>query len=535
MKGHPHILFLLLLLSYVASWAADASYKYRVWLTDKGNNEYSIEHPEEFLSTQCIERRTQQGIAIDSLDLPVSKHYIEQIAATGCNIEITSRWMNTIVVSLNDTTIIHDIVALPFVAHTQCVWKNNLATKGQKRNKQAKQKAISTSISTTDNSALYNHTWQQTQLLNLDSLHLLGYRGQGMRIAVLDAGFYGAENSSYISPDKIVGRHNFTPGSNFNDTHGTEVLSCMAAYVEGEYIGSAPDATYWLITTEDLESEYPIEEDYWAAGAEMADSVGAHIINSSLAYNTFDDPTMNYTHNDLDGETGFCSRAATIAAHKGILVVIAAGNEYSRAWQKIGVPADAKDCLTVGSVDASGTHSHFSSCGYTADNRIKPDIMSMGSNASCITANDKIKVGSGTSYASPIVCGALACLWQAHPEWSVAELIERVQRSSSQYNHPNAIYGYGIPNLYAVHLGASHIESVTTNEASIYVHDGILHLPSQPIQAVITLYDPTGREIWHTPIEAHTSSVALPHIQHGCYIATLQLHDTWVTHKLYIH
>lgn len=515
------ILFIITLAA-IGSHAAD--YKYRIWLTDKDASEYSIAQPEQFLSQKCIDRRNRRGIGIDLRDLPVCREYIVQIEAKGCKAVVTSRWMNTLVVALDDTTLIKEIAALPFVAKTECVWKN-IGSQVLSDKTEAAQKNNSPRRVAHDNDiSIYGDAWLQTNLIHIDKLHNAGFRGQNMTIAVLDAGFYGVANSKFFDHTKVTLFHDFPHGTMTYDeeTHGTEVLSCMAGNKPGTHVGTAPEANYILIVTEDVDSEYPVEEDYWVAGVELADSIGVDIINTSLGYFTFDDNNMNYTHDDLDGKTAFSTRGANIAFQKGLLVAVAAGNDYSKDWRKIAVPSDSEGVITVGSVTVTGDHSSFSSCGYTADNRIKPDVMAMGTNACVISANDKIKFTSGTSFATPILCGAMACLWQARPQWSVKQLIEAVQKSSSQYNTPDELCGYGIPDIYAAYHYDSGIEQEGIASHTIYYHNGTLHLPTSLEASNLTIYDTMGRIVMQQEVAQGTASIDLHHLDGGIYIAVWQ-------------
>ncbi len=527
MKRAIAILLLLTLTTATVSSLA-AAYKYRIWLSDKQVSEYSTSLPEEFLSQACLERRSRQGVGIDSRDLPVCRQYINQIEALGCTSVVTSRWMNTVVVALDDTALVAEIAKLPFVEKTECVWKENNSPAQANKLRRERQLKSSTASTDNNNASTYGDAWQPIDMLHADKLHDAGFRGEGMTIAVLDAGFYGVENSTYFDQEKITFLHAFPHKSLTygGETHGTEVLSCMAANKSGSYVGSAPDAQYILIVTEDIDSEYPIEEDYWVAGVELADSIGADIINTSLAYNTFDDSTMDYTHNDLDGKTAFSSRAANIAFQKELLIVVAAGNEYRGVWKKIAVPSDAEGVITVGSVTSDGTHSPFSSCGYTADDRIKPDAVAMGSSVNTITAGDVIKRTSGTSYATPILCGAIACLWQSQPQWSAKQLIEALQKSSSQHDTPDALCGYGIPDIYAAYKNNSGTIANTPNDNTLRYHNGTLLLPYSTEASTLTLYDTTGRLVLQQEIQPECTTIDLQTIERGLYIAVWQsAHD----------
>ncbi len=535
MKLRLCIYFSIMLISLIISPVSHAqSYKYRVWFTDKDTSHYSLQHPEKYLSEAAIARRQRQGIDIDMRDIPVSNTHLRSIEMQGGHIVTTSRWMNTAVIALNDTTILHKIISLPHIDHVECVWKEKSSEDINNRPYTKKPQSES-HMTLADVGVSYGYARQQIHMLNLDSLHAIGYKGDGMTIAVLDAGFYDIENSLYIHQDKIIGQHDFPHGvMNYKqETHGSEVLSCMAADVADEYIGSAPEARYWLCVTEDVDSEYPIEEDYWVAAAEMVDSAGVDIINTSLAYTTFDDPSMNYTPSQLDGESAFITQAAGIAAEKGLLVVIAAGNEYNKSWVKIGFPADAHGCMTVGSVNADGKHSSFSSCGYTTDGRVKPDVMSMGGSAYAISDGNSLKCASGTSYAAPILCGALACLWQSHPEWNVAQLIENVHRASSQYHNPDPLYGYGIPDIYAAYRGVTGLNYTNGSSLRMYVENKHLHILNAEHQAQLSIYDNAGRCL-DNRVVANNDVINLDNLEAGLYIAVVTYGSQQITQKLII-
>ena len=513
------------------------SNRYRVWLTDKADNSYSIDRPEEFLSAKSIERRAQRHIEITQQDLPVSPSYIQQIKELGFRIITTSRWMNTVVVAPDDYITIDKIEQLPFIEKVECVQKEDRIVPLHAKYTSNQEEAEPLENNLDEWAAYYGAAWDQINQLNLAPLHQEGYRGNGMTIAVLDAGFYCIDLHPNINQSQIIGTHDFTRKSfsykNGVD-HGASVLMCMATNAPNTHMGTAPDAYYWLMTTEDNNRECPIEEDYWVAGAEMADSVGADIITSSLGYNLYDDPDMSYTHADMDGKTAFCSRGATIAASKGMLVVTAAGNEYSKSWKKIVVPGDAEGIITVGSVNNDGSHSSFSSMGYTADGRVKPDVVALGSSVKILHTDGMITSVTGTSFATPLMTGALACLWQAHPEWSVTELIDRVQKGASQYYTPDSLSGYGLPDIYAIHCNANGTNSTTANSYDIYIANKMLHMPVTSQPTLITIYDTCGRVVWKSSPLQDTNVVDVSHIEAGIYIVTTTTNNTQKAQKIII-
>ncbi len=217
-------------------------------------------------------------------------------------------------------------------------------------------------------------------------------------------------------------------------------------------MGTAPDATYWLLKCEDPDTEQPIEEDYWTMAAEMADSVGADIINSSLGYFDYDGDDNDLRFQDLDGKTTFISRSASMLARKGIILCNSAGNAGMGQWKKISVPADAHDILTVGAVDKRQRLAAFSSIGPTQDGRVKPDVVAQGTSVTLLSGRGTLVRDMGTSFSTPLVTGLVACLWQAMPEKSALEIIELVRRSASHYNEPTNIYGYGMPDFWNAYI-----------------------------------------------------------------------------------
>lgn len=307
----------------------------------------------------------------------------------------------------------------------------------------------------------YGVSAQQVRIHHGDSLHLAGFRGKGMEIAVIDAGFYNADVIKYFKSTTVRGIHDFVnPESDIygEHNHGLKVLSCMAAHAPHVMVGTAPEAAYWLLRSEDNDTEQPVEEDYWAAAIEFADSVGADVVNTSLGYYEFDDPLCNYEYRDLDGKTSLMSASASRAADKGMLVVCSAGNSGIDRWKKITPPADAFNVLTVGAVDQFGLNADFSSVGNTADGRVKPDIMSIGVRSSVSGGDGNVSYANGTSFASPTFCGLVTCLWQACPWLTVRQLIDVVHRSSDRADYPDNVYGYGIPDVWKAYKLAQELK-----------------------------------------------------------------------------
>ncbi len=416
---------------------------YFVYFKDKQNNPYSLSNASAFLSQRSIQRRAKQNISLDSLDLPVSPNYVNELINKGIKIHFTSKWLNGVMVRIDNPDIIDSILHLPFVK--TLVYTKPLSSSLSKKDKFELEKNY-----------VYGMSSNQIQMLKGDFIHSLGYYGQGWLIAVLDAGFLGTDVVPQLDSLRLQNRIVLTRDIVDGDfdsyvyethSHGTMVLATMAVIDNGQYVGTAPHASYALIRTEDGATEYIFEEYCWVAGAELADSLGADVINSSLGYATFDDPGMNHTWYDLNGKTSVASIAATITARKGMISCISAGNWGVDTWRKIGVPADADSVLTVGAVDSLRNYAFFSSQGYSADGRVKPDVVAQGRAVATITSGGNYTTSSGTSFSSPILCGLVACLWQALPNKTNMEIIDAIKRSASQYNIPDSLLGYGIPNF----------------------------------------------------------------------------------------
>jgi len=444
-----------LLLLCVAS-VAQAQYfprKFFVPFTDKSGTPFSIAQPDQYLSQRALQRRAAQSIQIDITDLPVDPSYVQQVAATGAAVLNRSKWFNGVTVLVNDANQLAAVDALPFTGVPTPVTRLANGTSTPKLEPEPDGKTASgNGGGTTD----YGLGFNQIDMLGGIPLHENGFRANGMLIAVLDAGFINVDNlpifDSLRNENRIIATKDFVEGDlnvYGHHGHGTSVLSTMAGNIPGALVGTAPKANYILLRSEDGASENPIEEENWVAAAEFADSAGADLINSSLGYTTYDSTQFSHTYADMDGVTTRVTQGANIAASKGILVVASAGNEGSSAWQHIGSPADGINVLAIGAVDPTGTYASFSSQGPSADGRIKPDVVAQGKDAVIVSANQGVGVqtGNGTSFSGPILCGMSACLWQMYPQLTNFQIMDAIRQSASQYNAPDALLGYGIPDF----------------------------------------------------------------------------------------
>ena len=468
------ICLLIVLLASLTATAAKIKYPgkkvyvYRYTLTDKAPTAYSLEKPQRFLSRKSLERRHRQGLSVDSTDLPVCRQYVQALRAKGVEIVGSSRWMNSVVARSSDSTLLESLTALPFISQGRCVFVSPDSIDKPEDVRWNVHDDFNRWDSVKNDP--YGMARQQIEMLDGVRLHEAGFRGRGITIAVLDGGFQNYDRIPAFKNTRIAGMHDFVALCGSADAkgkdadakrkdaakesahhqidHGTKVFSALAAYAPEVIIGTAPDASYWLLRCEDPATEQPIEEDYWVMAAEMADSVGADIINSSLGYYAYDHAQDNYRLQDLDGQTAFISKAASMLVHKGIILCNSAGNSGMGPWKKIGVPADAHDILTVGAIDRNQRLASFSSIGPSQDGRVKPDIVAQGAPAALLSGRGTLVHDMGTSFSTPVACGLVACLWQALPGKTALEIIELVRQSSDQYDAPTNILGYGVPDFW---------------------------------------------------------------------------------------
>ena len=430
----------------VGQASAEKNYKYRVNLKDKSGTEYSIDRPQAFLSERAIERRNRQQLPIEETDLPVSHQYLKELLGTGAKLVTTSKWNNTVVLEVSDTTLMDKVKEMSFVTGVKKVWTQPDSI--PPRNKSRK-KEVTNEVKEAGHH--YGKAFRQINIHGGDSLHAAGFTGKGMHVAVIDAGFYNADRIKFFKNMDLLGTRDFVnPNSDIyeENSHGMKVLSCMAANIKDVFVGTAPDASYWLLRSEDQDTEQPIEEDYWAAAIEFADSVGIDVVNTSLGYHAFDEGYPAYRYRDLDGHYSLMSHSASLAADKGIVVVCSAGNSGRGAWKKVTPPGDSENVLTIGALTKDLVNAEFSSIGDTSDGRIKPDVMAIGVN-SVVSGNDgRVSKANGTSFASPTMCGIVACFWQACPWLTAKEVIKAVQQAGDRVDFPDNIYGYGVPNLW---------------------------------------------------------------------------------------
>lgn len=509
-----YLLFIFVLLMFVQPFQLRAQDYYWVAFTDKNKSGFSLSTPKEYLSERALQRRTNQGITIDSLDLPVNTNYVSRVAELGCQVLHTSKWLNGMTVKTDTVDFAQRANALDFVKFVQLTKPG--ATRKSAINKfmdfeHGGYAPIDTSV--------YGPSVFQTGIMNGQFLHNQNFRGQGMQMAILDGGFYKVDEyaafDSLWANNQILGTKDFVdPGSDIFSTHdhGASVLSCIGGNVPGQLIGTAPKASFWLLRSEDTGSEYLIEEDNWVAAAEFADSVGVDIINSSLGYYEFDDPAMDHTYAEMDGNTTRVTRGANIAASRGILVFSSAGNQGrdTASWHQIIAPSDGHGVVGVGAVGRDSVPASFTSHGPASDGAVKPNVAALGQNAFLQKKNGILGYSSGTSFSSPIMAGMAACLWQSSPGALPGEVKTVIEMSAHLYENPDSLQGFGIPDfekafVYLINRNAPQIErdnrwTVFPNPVGDYIvlqqeYDG------RHQNVVVEIYSLEGRllRMWEKP------------------------------------
>lgn len=521
------IVFLFLISSVIVWGKEPVGNIYWIQFNTKANTPFSLSEPEYYLSQRAIDRRENQHVLIDSTDLPVNPLFIDSIQALGFYVKHTSRWMNGAIGILDTAISIHQIIKPSFVSFYQL--RKNTALK-----------SASSKFSDIDTlqAEYYGDSYTQVSMVKGDELHKLS-KGKGVQIAIIDAGFKNSNQlpafDSIFQRNGVLGTYDFVnPGNDVyqGHYHGNAVFSIMAGNLPGKLIGSAPEASYWLLRSEDDATEYPIEEDYWIIAAEFADSVGCDVINTSLGYTTFDNPEFDHTYEQFNGETLRISKAANLAVKKGIVVVCSAGNSGNDSWGHIVAPSEAKDVLSVAAVDTNEQVTSFSSRGFTGDWAItKPDVAAMGAGVTYEASNGDIVTGNGTSFSSPIIAGMAACLVGYYPKKTATEIIRLIRSLGSLYPYSNSAYGYGIPDF-------SKIATFNNPDSTTSVHQLENHtlLFPNPFTSTIVvengddytvfeLYSSTGNRVLVQQLRPNSTEISSPilsSLKKGVYFAVLK-------------
>jgi len=534
MKKISLVILLLMTVGFVYSQDDIIYPNYIIKFTDKNGTPFSIDNPEEYLSTRAIERRNRQNIAVNVSDLPINPDYVQAIIDAGALVRNKLKWFNSVSAKIPNSSVMNQITALSFVSEVKLVSSDGVGKTpvGMQEKDLVSSKEV-TLIPKSINDLNYGESYNQINMINGTQLHADGYLGQNILIAVFDGGFgFANEMTAFDSlwmNDKIIGTRDFVvPGGDvfdFDETasvHGSWVLSAMGAYIDNHLIGTAPKANYYLIRCEDTRdpgSEYLMEEYYWTDAAEFADSIGADIISASLSYfDAFYDPQFNHSYEEMDGNTTPITKAADMAASKGIFMVNSNGNQGSSSWYYMGAPADGDSVLSIGAVDASGNYASFSSHGPTYDGRIKPDVTAQGENPVLADIEGGITTDfSGTSFSTPIIAGMVACLWQANPTANNYQMLLAIRQSASVYTNPNADIGYGIPDFKVADQIVKEMVGIITplaNEINVKISPNpfLNQIQLEFNEAITTritatIYDMHGQLIYRKTIQDQTSTI----------------------------
>jgi len=472
---------------------------YWIYFSDKDGTSYQIDQPAQFLSERSINRRAMQGLAVDHLDLPLSSAYLDDIKAMGVEIKHVSRWLNGIAMINMDYATFQEVLQLSFTDTVPWTPASDDLFFPQKNGLPRFDPPLESAPNFD-----YGVAREQVEQVSTSGLHDLGYTGSGVWIGVLDAGFYNVDSLPSFLPlideGRILETRNYIDETSIyrqNSSHGMSVLSIMAGEWDGSLVGTAPHSSYLLCMTENSDQETRTEEIAWIEAAEYADSLGVDVINTSLGYSDFDGVIYDYSYRDMDGKSTYISRAASLTASRGMILCNSAGNSGDDDWYYITAPADATDILAVGAVDSTNLLANFSSRGPSYDARIKPDITAMGRASGVQHYSGGLARGNGTSYASPVMAGSVASLWQAFPELSARDLIYKIRQSAHRARRPDSNYGYGTPNmLHAYHTITSIPVRFNEGKMEIWPNPAREHLMIKIPEAgeqQVRIYDLNGR------------------------------------------
>ncbi|MGB3775984.1 MAG: S8 family serine peptidase [Leeuwenhoekiella sp.] len=502
-----------------------------VYFIDKEDIDFYLQNPSSMLSQNAIDRKTKYNTDIDLRDVPVNEEYIERIKSLeAVEILSKSKWLNSIYIK-GSKRAIDDLLLLEFVTGIEFLNKS--------LNSPAKKLKIDhnkNNYQFLDDAYNYGDALNQIQMIDLISLHNLDLDGTGIDIAVMDSGFPNIETNPGFAKlnneNRILYSYDFVDRSSDvrgTGSHGSQTLSTMTGYLSNEYASSAPQANYYLFRTEFAPTESPVEEAWLLEALERADSLGVDIVNISLGYRDFDNSSYNHIYEDLDGNTTLAARAANLAFEKGMLLITSAGNGGQTDFKTITTPADSPNVLTIGAVDPDGNYAVFSSQGPTVDGRIKPDVVAQGQSTAIVNTTGDVQSVNGTSFSSPIVAGAVACLWQALPSLDNEEILQLVRESGHLYTNPTNQLGYGIPNFQSALDSGLLLDlnkDSSPNEIFLMknpVHDVLIFsIASQKDIFNLSLYNMVGSQILEAALSSLDNTIDISHLANGLYIAAVK-------------
>ncbi|MDA8650580.1 S8 family serine peptidase [Flavobacteriaceae bacterium] len=501
-----------------------------VFFADKENVQASLDNPLLILTQESLDRKALHEVVIDERDVPVNEAYIAAVkSSTGITVWAKSKWMNCVYVqgTLADIEALTDLSYVVGVeyADKDLNFPNPLPVVDKFELENQSQRIEYD----------YGAAANQIEMISGDFLHQEDFTGEGMIVAVMDSGFPNFENNPgyahVMANNRLLGTYDFfsrTTDVTGTGSHGSSTTSDIGGYVENQFVGTAPNASFYLFRTEYGPSENPREEAWWVEALERADSLGVDVVNTSLGYQAYDNAHYDHSYEDLDGQTTFAARGANLAYEKGMLLVTSGGNQ-GNSFGTVATPADAIGILAVGAVNAGGNYVSFSSRGPTVDGRVKPDVMAQGQSAAVLTTTGAVDFSNGTSFSAPIIAGAVACLWQVRPETKNFELMEIIRQSAHLYQNPTPQMGYGIPNFesaYAVLMGLG---------AEDLARDAMIAIAPNPVQshfrvslplfvgqAEVLIYDTLGQLIQHNQVTHTLDQVSMELLPRGLYLVEVK-------------
>jgi subtilisin family serine protease len=503
-----------------------------IYFSDKENVEASINNPISILTQEALDRKALHSVVIDARDVPVTEAYIQEVKnSPGITYWAKSKWMNCVYVqgTVNDLEALLD---LPYVVGIEYADKDLNFPNPQPV--PDKFKVLADPQSRVEYN--YGAAANQIEMISGDYLHQQEFTGEGMIIAVMDSGFPNfASNPGFahiVDNGRLLGTFDFysrTTDVTGTGSHGIKTTSDIGGYLDNQFAGTAPEASFYLFRTEYGPSENPREEAWWVEALERADSLGVDVVNTSLGYQAYDNANYDHSYEDLDGVTTFAARGANLAYEKGMVLVTSGGNQ-GNSFGTVATPADAIGLLAVGAVNNLGNYVSFSSRGPTVDGRIKPDVMAKGQSAAVISSSGVVDFSNGTSFSSPIMAGAVSCLWQAFPETTNAELMQVVRESAHLFNNPTDQMGYGIPNF---ELAFNTLTLLAQNDHLLKRQAALspnpvneffsVLLPSEVDYAQLEVYNVLGQFVESLEVRASQSQIPVMHWNKGAYLIKLIL------------
>ena len=459
-----HLLSILLGIISTIAWSQDY---YLIHLKPKNNTASYFNNPTSMLTQKALDRRLNRNINVDDKDVPIDASIIQQIKNLNLTYVGSSKWLNNVMVAIDNEDVKNQVQNLSFVQTVQPLFNDNFAPRHN--HNPSKFQEFNARLTNFD----YGYSSSFIDQLNLSPIHQAGYTAQNILIGVIDSGFPGVDFidafAALRNENRIIDSKNFVNSNSIYDmhSHGTVVLATMAAKVNGSFVGSAPDANYALYVSEDASQETPKELMYWIQAAERADSIGVDVINTSLGYTTFDDDRYDFTYDDMDGNTTLISKGAKIAASRGIFLLNAMGNDGANDWHYVSAPADVAEMFSIGAIDLNLNPAYFTSFGPNSANKNKPNVSALGVSTPTYSPNGNITYSNGTSLASPVLAGAVASLMSAAPTMPLDELKLLIENAGHLYPVYDVQLGFGVPN-FGVILEALKSNELEKNRFKIY-------------------------------------------------------------------